>query len=25
MKVRREARDFRMGVRDPDPRVIVVI
>ena len=25
MKVRREARDFRMGVRDPDPRVIAVI
>ena len=25
MKVRREARDFRMGVKDPDPRVIAVI
>jgi hypothetical protein len=25
LKVRREARDFRMGVRDPDPRVIAVI
>jgi hypothetical protein len=25
MKVRREARGFRMGVRDPDPRVIAVI
>jgi hypothetical protein len=25
IKVRREARDFRMGVRDPDPRVIAVI
>ena len=25
IKVRREARDFRMGVRDPDPRVVAVI
>jgi hypothetical protein len=25
LKVRREARDFRMGVRDPDPWVIAVI